>query len=128
MVLAHESFVLACFLRISKHNVWILLQLLPMRTHARIQKVLSEGSNSDNVFFPFFFRGEMIQISLKSGHHRHPSETPFKWRFAGVPMMALMAFRWGADEMAFRWGADDGPTLNAGLVTLRISGDPVQYC
>ena len=33
---AHESFVLAWFLRISKHNVWvsqsILLQLLPMRT------------------------------------------------------------------------------------------------
>ena len=54
MVLAHESFVLACFLRIPKHNVWILLQLLPMRTHARFQKVLSEGvqlCNSDNVFF-----------------------------------------------------------------------------
>ena len=31
---AHKSFVLACFLRISRHNVWvsqsILLQLLPM--------------------------------------------------------------------------------------------------
>ena len=24
----------------------------------------------------------------KLGHHRHPSETPFKWRFAGGPMMA----------------------------------------
>ena len=22
------------------------------------------------------------------GHHRHASETPFKWRFAGGPMMA----------------------------------------
>ena len=35
-VFAQESFVLAWFLRISKHNVWvsqsILLQLLPMRT------------------------------------------------------------------------------------------------
>ena len=35
-VFAHESFVLAWFLKISKHNVWvsqsILLQLLPMRT------------------------------------------------------------------------------------------------
>ena len=63
--LAHESFVLACFLRISKHNVWvnqsILLQLLPMRTHARIQKVSSEGvqlCNSDNVFFSFLFLEE----------------------------------------------------------------------
>ena len=103
MVLAHESSVLAWFLRISKHNVWvnesILLQLLPMRTHVRIQKVLSEGiqlCNSDNVFFFFFFfRGERIQISLK---------------------------------MAFRWRADDGPMLNAGLVALRISEDPVQSC
>ena len=25
---------------------------------------------------------------LTLGHHRHPSETPFKWRFAGGPMMA----------------------------------------
>ena len=101
MVFAHESFVLACFLSISKHNIWvnqsILLQLLPMSTHAQIQKVLSEGvqlCNSDNAFF-FLFRGERIQIPLK---------------------------------MAFRWRADDGPTLNAGLVALRISGDPVQYC
>ena len=35
-VFAHESFVLAGFFKISKHNVWvsqsILLQLLPMRT------------------------------------------------------------------------------------------------
>ena len=75
-------------LRISKHNVWVKLQLLPMRTHARIQKVLSEGvqlCNSDNVFFFSFFRGERIQ---KSGHHQPASETPFKWSFAGVPMMA----------------------------------------
>ena len=28
------------------------------------------------------------------GHHRHPSETPFKWRFAGV-----------------RWCADVGPLI-----------------
>ena len=24
------------------------------------------------------------------GHHRHASETPFKWRFAGRPMMARL--------------------------------------
>ena len=36
-----------------------------------------------------------------------------------------------AISMAFRWPADDGPTLNAGLVALkilRIAGDPVQNC
>ena len=30
----------------------------------------------------------MIQIPLKAGHRRPSSETPFKWRFAGVQMMA----------------------------------------
>ena len=29
--------------------------------------------------------------------------------------------------MAFRWCANDDTTLNAGLVALRISGDPVQF-
>ena len=24
------------------------------------------------------------------GYHRHASETPFQWRFAGVPMMARL--------------------------------------
>ena len=24
------------------------------------------------------------------GHHQHASETPFKWRFAGGPMMARL--------------------------------------
>ena len=24
------------------------------------------------------------------GHHRHASETPFKWRFAGGPMMTRL--------------------------------------
>ena len=32
-------------------------------------------------------RGEGIQVPLYAGHHRPASETPFKWRFAGVPMM-----------------------------------------
>ena len=40
-------------------------------------------------FFFLAMRGGMIQITLKAGHHRPTSETPFKWRFAGGPMMAL---------------------------------------
>ena len=51
--------------------------------HARIQKVLSEGSNST----PFLIKGERTKIPLKAGNHRPASEMPFKWRFAGVPMM-----------------------------------------
>ena len=50
----------------------------------RIQKVLSEGVQLWQRFF-FFFFGWWGQD--KRGHHRHASETPFKWRFAGVPMM-----------------------------------------
>ena len=33
------------------------------------------------------------------GHHRHVSETPFKWRFAGGPMMT------------FKWRFADGPMM-----------------
>ena len=32
-------------------------------------------------------RGKRIQIPLKMGHHWPPRVTPFKWRFAGGPMM-----------------------------------------
>ena len=28
------------------------------------------------------------------GHHRHASETPFKWRFAGGPMFAQLLWYW----------------------------------
>ena len=30
----------------------------------------------------------MIKIPLSASHHWSASETPFKWRFAGVPIMA----------------------------------------
>ena len=53
------------------------------------------------------FKGERIQISLKAGHHRSASETPLN----GVSL-----------------ACHDVPTLNVGLVVLRIPGDPVQYC
>ena len=29
-----------------------------------------------------------------SGHHRHASEAPFKWRYAGGPMMARLSGIW----------------------------------
>ena len=46
------------------------------------------GSNFDNVFFYFVEEELEDQIPLKAGHHRPASETPFKWRFAGEPMVA----------------------------------------
>ena len=36
----------------------------------------------------FADEGERIQIPLNAGKHQNASETPFKWRFAGGPMMA----------------------------------------
>ena len=50
-------------------------------SRASSRKFFSEGSN-------FFLVNEWIQIPLKSGHHRPASETPFKWYFAGMSMMA----------------------------------------
>ena len=43
-------------------------------------------SNFDNVFL-LVDEGKVIKIPLLVGHHRHTSETPFKWRFSGLPMM-----------------------------------------
>ena len=40
------------------------------------------------VLFSSLMRGGMIQIPLLAGHQRTASETPFKWRFAGGPMIA----------------------------------------
>ena len=66
------------------------------------RKFCQMGSNSDNGFFYFLFsflfffsynEGERIQIPIKMGHHRHASEMPFKWRFAGVPIMSQLAGR-----------------------------------
>ena len=57
----------------------------------QIQKVLSEGSNFDLFFGGLFLVDEGkggIKILLYVGHHRQASEKAFKWRFAGVPVMA----------------------------------------
>ena len=59
------------------------------------------GVHSSLFFFFFFFfflvdeGSERIQIALKAGPHQPASETPFKLRFAGMPI--------------------DGPTLNADM-------------
>ena len=41
-------------------------------------------------FFSFFLvdEGREGQNTTYAGHHRPASETPFKWRFAGRPIMA----------------------------------------
>ena len=46
-------------------------------------------------------------MPLKVGHHRPASETPLKWRLAGVPIMV---------------------TIECWLGSFVILGDPDQYC
>ena len=65
------------------------------------RKFCQMGSNFDNVFYDV---GREDPNSTISG----PS----------------LARQRNAIKMAFRWRADDGPTLNAGLVALWLSGDP----
>ena len=61
--------------------------------HARIQKVFQRGFDFENVFF---LVDVWIRISLKSGQYRSASETPFKWRFAGGPIMPNIEFWLGS--------------------------------
>ena len=52
--------------------------------HAQIQKILSEGSNTEGFFFVLFFLlmgWREIELLLKVGHHRPASEMPLKWCF-----------------------------------------------
>ena len=79
------------------------------QTHARIQKVLSGGSNCYAFLFCF----------LIDEGREDPNTT--------VSRPALSCQR-NAIKMAFCWCAGDGPTLNAGLVALCVSGYPDQYC
>ena len=67
--------------------------------HARIQKLLSERSNFDYVFF-------LLDEGIDD-----PNAT------MNGPSSALQR---NAIKMVYRWRADDGPTLNAGSVAFVI--------
>ena len=51
------------------------------------RKFCQRGSKFDKFFFFLVDEGR-IKKPLKAGHHRPTSETPFKWRFARMVMMA----------------------------------------
>ena len=46
------------------------------------RKFFQRGSNVDSIFS----YGDIL-IPLKADHHLHASETPFKWQFAGMPII-----------------------------------------
>ena len=61
------------------------------------RKYCQRVSNFDNLFFIFHFQIFMVKrprgregpnTIISRGLHRPARETPFQWRFAGVPMMA----------------------------------------
>ena len=49
---------------------------------------LPRGDPTLTSFLILFDEGREDQTLLIADHHRPASETPFKWRFAGGPMMA----------------------------------------
>ena len=58
-----------------------------MHKHARIQG--GGGANSaTQAIFVLIGKGREDPNFTKMSHYRPACETPFKWRFAGVPMMA----------------------------------------
>ena len=72
--------------------IYVIIEHVMAQTSMRgSRRFCHKGSNLDNVFFVVFFslmRRGRIQIPLLVGHQWPASETPFKWRFAGGPMMA----------------------------------------
>ena len=52
------------------------------------RQLCQRGSNYDNLFLVDEWRTDPNTTLSGQYNHRHASETPFKWRFAGVPMMA----------------------------------------
>ena len=56
----------------------------PLKNHKNIEILSNTGPDPLN--FSKFSKLPSQHSTL--GHHRHPSETPFKRRFAGGPMMA----------------------------------------
>ena len=74
-----------------QHRCIVQLQIMRLQIMRGSRKFYWRGSNSDNDFFVLFLVGEGREdpkYHLKAGHYRPTSETPFKWHFAGVPMMA----------------------------------------
>ena len=70
------------------------------KNHAWNQKVSSEGSKFENIFFCFYLmNGERI--------HANTNLSGTSW-----------ACQRNAIKMAFHWRTDDGQTLNAGLAQL----------
>ena len=61
-----------CFVCFLSHS-----QMFKLTKHSFLNSIrIWSGSELWQRFF-FFFKGERIQISLKAGHHRPASETPF---------------------------------------------------
>ena len=73
-------------------------------------------------FFLCFFFSWWGQITLKAGHHRPTSDTPFKWRFAGGPVVAQ---HWMLGLVALWFSRGSGPVLLKNPIALWFSrGSP----
>ena len=55
----------------------------PLKNHKNLGFLSNTGLDSLKIT-------KLPRQHLMFDHHRHASETPFKWRFAGGPMMASL--------------------------------------
>ena len=78
------------------------------------------GATLTTFIFLVWWGEEKIQIQLLAGYHRSASETPFKWRFAGVPMMAQLEF-WLGSFVILR---GSGPVLLRNPIFLWFQAGP----
>ena len=85
-----------CFCSVSLALLWVGVQSVIMCESRRGPGSGSSLKNHKNIGFLSNIGPDPLKItklpSLHSmlGHHQHASETPFKWRFAGGPMMARL--------------------------------------
>ena len=98
----------------NRSQSWVgspLTKLYRLQSHVRVQRGRGTGSPW-KITKILAILAILVRIPLKItklpsqhlmlGHHRHASETPFKWRFAGGPMMA----RLNGVSLACRWWPD----------------------
>ena len=89
--------------------------LLPPENHKNIEYLSNTGPD------PLKFSKLPSQHSTL-GHHRHPSETPFKWRFAGGPMMARFCDIWILSPLKKRKRKKRCQSCRVGSPLTKLSG------
>ena len=78
------------YIQFCSHSLQLayLINTCELTIHGDPESFVRGGQILKTFFLFGLMRGGRIQIPILAGHQRLASETPFKWRFAGGPMMA----------------------------------------